>query len=336
MTETTDLFRTWIDRRTSATSLSAWIAENIDLAVMIVDKNGIITFRNRLAEKLFRDIGFVDDVLGMPYNSVKLLHASVQDGEDEVYLGGSYINVKHIPLGDDPSFAVICQDVTALREQERALILKSVAIKEMHHRIKNNLQTISSLLQLQIRRSENIETQQVLRETMARILSIAAVHELLTQEVDDQVMLKSVVDKIIINSNNFRSGRHSQVNVTTTGDNVPIDSDTATTIGLVVNELLENALTHAFTDQMTDSQVEIVIEKRDNHAFISVIDNGMGFVPPAGGNGHFGLDIVRTLVKDKLKGNFVINSGAYRQGTNATFSFQLQNVIDNRPRGAVS
>ena len=71
----------------------------------------------------------------------------------------------------------------------------------MHHRIKNNLQTISSLLQLQIRRSENIETQQVLRETMARILSIAAVHELLTQEVDDQVMLKSVVDKIIINSN---------------------------------------------------------------------------------------------------------------------------------------
>lgn len=324
MTKSSDLFQD--SNRPSDISenrLSAWITENIDLAVMIVDKDGYITFRNRLAEQLFRDIGFVEDVLGLPYNSVKLLHSSVKDGQEEIYIGGSYIVVKHIPLDDDASFAVICQDISAIREKERELILKSVALKEMHHRIKNNLQTISSLLQLQIRRSVNTETQRVLRETMTRILSIAAVHEFLTQEVDDQVMLKSVINKIIINSNNFHSERLSHIKVETIGDDVSIDSDTATTIGLVVNELLENALTHAFEDHGMYGRVSIAVKSRDNHAFISVEDNGAGIIQSKDDNGHLGLDIVKTLVKDKLKGNLVINPGTKGYGTNVTFSFQL-------------
>lgn len=130
-----------------------WLTECIDEALLMVDRSGIVTFRNSLAQDLYRRLGYIEDILGQPYENVRLVE---QDGNSEECSGYSYVettvsnlvlDIKHIQLNSaGAAFAVIIQDVTWRREQEQALILKSVAIKEIHHRVKNNLQTIASLL----------------------------------------------------------------------------------------------------------------------------------------------------------------------------------------------
>lgn len=189
-----------------------WLTECIDEALLMVDRSGIVTFRNSLAQDLYRRLGYIEDILGQPYENVRLVE---QDGNSEECSGYSYVettvsnlvlDIKHIQLNSaGAAFAVIIQDVTWRREQEQALILKSVAIKEIHHRVKNNLQTIASLLRLQTRRTDSEETRQVLGESMNRILSIASTHELLAQSGVDEVMLGEVILNIKNNTMRYFS-----------------------------------------------------------------------------------------------------------------------------------
>ena len=141
-----------------------------------------MTFRNSLAQDLYRRLGYIEDILGQPYENVRLVEqdpaTARQSGHCsyvETTVSNLVLDIKYIQLNSaGAAFAVIIQDVTWRREQEQALILKSVAIKEIHHRVKNNLQTIASLLRLQTRRTDSEETRQVLGESMNRILSIAS------------------------------------------------------------------------------------------------------------------------------------------------------------------
>ena len=176
-----------------------WLTECIDEALIMVDRSGVVAFRNSLARDLYRQLGYIDDPLGQIYENVRLVD-SVDDTDQsgysviEITVGRHSLSVKRIQLdSEDMAFAVVIQDNTWKKEQEKALILKSVAIKEMHHRVKNNLQTIASLLRLQVRRSDNEETRKVLGESMNRILSIATTHELLAQSGVDQVKIGEVI-----------------------------------------------------------------------------------------------------------------------------------------------
>ena len=150
-----------------------WLTECIDEALLMVGHNGVVTFRNTLAKELYKTLGYVDDVLGQPYKNVRLEQSENNIKELDGYsfveatVGRRVLNIRRIELNtSDVAFAIIIQDETWRREQEQALILKSVAIKEMHHRVKNNLQTIASLLHLQMRRTDNDETKEVLGESM--------------------------------------------------------------------------------------------------------------------------------------------------------------------------
>jgi len=300
-----------------------WLTECIDEALLIVNDAGIITFRNSLARELYQKLGYIDDVLGQPYDNVFLVNAdpACEGSHMEVEVGRYVLDVKCIPLGaPNMAFVLVIRDLTWRREQEKALILKSVAVKEMHHRVKNNLQTIASLLRLQTRRSDSPETRKVLEESMNRIIAIASTHELLAQSGMDEVLLSDVVRNIRSNALRSCAGPHFKVAVSLEGGDFTVDSDVGTSVALVVNELLQNAMKYAFEPD-SRGLVRIVMTRGDLYSRIQVIDNGRGFNVQDSSK-SLGLSIVQTLVEDKLFGSLDIESGP--DGTQVTFDFRNQ------------
>lgn len=303
-----------------------WLTECIDEALIMVDMSGVVAFRNGQARKLYNKLGFVEDILGQPYKNVCLVNAEtvISDTQEYSYsettIGSRVLSTKRVQL-DVPGmdFAVILRDITLQKEQEKALILKSVAIKEMHHRVKNNLQTIASLLRLQMRRTDGEETKQVLGESMNRILSIASTHQLLAQSGIDEVMIGEVIQNIANNTLRYYSASRFQVETALEGDSFKVSSDVATSVALIINELVENAMKYAFQEG-DNGLIRIVVTKGELYSNIQVIDNGRGFDVDNTDNSRLGLSIVRTLVRDKLRGDLEIESDA--NGTRVTFDFK--------------
>ena len=304
-----------------------WLTECIDEALLMVDKSGVVTFRNSLARDLYRKLGYIDDPLGQPYENVRLVDSwndMDQSGFSviETTVGRHSLSIKRIQVdSEDMAFAVVIQDLTWKKEQEKALILKSVDIKEMHHRVKNNLQTIASLLRLQVRRSDNEETRKVLGESMNRILSIATTHELLAQSGVDQVKIGEVILNIKNNTVRYFARPHFDVNITLEGDDFEVDSDIATSVALIINELLQNSLQYAFQDR-EKGLVRIVVTRGELYSRIEVIDDGSGYDVENVRTDRLGLSIVQTMVKDKLRGTLDVESGP--GGTHVTFEFKNQ------------
>lgn len=312
---------------THITDGNSWLPECIDEGLVIVDRNGIVTFRNSLARDMYQKLGYVGDILGKRYENYRLVDSQPERGTPDRYsvveakIGTNTLEIKWIQIGaGEIDFAVVMRDTTYLHEQEKQLILKSAAIKEMHHRVKNNLQTIASLLRLQTRRTENEATRQVLYESMNRILSIAATHELLARSGVDQVKLGEVIVNIKNNAVRYFAPQNLELSITLEGDDFEVDSEIATSVALVINELLQNSLKYAFVGR-SKGMVRITVTRGELYSRIEVADNGRGFDVEGGGNG-LGLNIVQTIVKDKLGGKLEIESEG--QGVRAEFDFRNQ------------
>ena len=196
--------------------------------------------------------------------------------------------------------------------------MKSVAVKELNHRVKNNLQTIASLLRLQARREEKEETKQVLYESISRILSISATHQLLSQSGEACVSLLEVLENVRRNAVQPFLRTDLSFDLEITGDDLVVDSEIATSVALAVNELLQNCMKYAFKGRK-EGKVWIRIEKGKVYSKLTVKDDGIGFEPEKVRAGSLGLNIVKTMVQDKLHGKFTIRSG--REGTEAEFDF---------------
>lgn len=300
-----------------------WLMESIDEGFMLVDSHGYVMFRNMYAQGLFQKLGYVSDILGQKYKNICLTEWNEKEDEveriHEVRCGNYYLRIRQIPLKkDDIRLAVIIRDITWNREQEKNLILKSVAVKELHHRVKNNLQTIASLLRLQARRTDSEETRHVLNESISRILSISATHQLLSQSGDDVVSLMEVLGTVRSNAVQpfIRPGFRLEVRLI--GEDVAVDSDIAGSVALTVNELLQNSMKYAFGDR-EEGSVEIVLEKGNVYSTLTVRDDGVGFDVDSIREGSLGLSIVKSLVQDKLHGKLRIRSGA--AGTSVSFDF---------------
>lgn len=301
-----------------------WLTECIEEGLLLVNKEGYVSFRNTIAEELYTDVGFCEDVLGQKYSNICLIHPEQINKDEnqsfiETKIGKYTLNIRHVHLKQEEiAFAVIIRDITWMKEQEKELILKSVAIKEMHHRVKNNLQTIASLIRLQTRRSESHETKKVLEETMNRILAIAATHQLLAQSGVDEVSIGEVITNIKSNTVRYFAKPHFDISVILDGDDFFVDSDIATSVALVVNELLQNSLKYAFENRES-GEIWINVKKGPLYSKIEIIDNGCGFDVENRKKDRLGLSIVKTLVEDKLHGNLELKSGS--SGTKAAFDF---------------
>jgi two-component sensor histidine kinase len=187
-----------------------------------------------------------------------------------------------------------------LRNRDKALITKDATIKEIHHRVKNNLQTVSALLRLQSRRVEDPVASAALAEAVRRVASIALVHETLSNQSADTVEFDQVFDQIIKNAVelNPRSIEFKKL-----GNFGSFDSKIATALSLVITELIHNALEHGLSETGNLLQVEVKIE--GNQYSVTVSDNGSGLPDnfDIEKSSNLGLQIANTLTKNELNGN---------------------------------
>jgi two-component system, sensor histidine kinase PdtaS len=194
---------------------------------------------------------------------------------------------------------------TALAIENAQLVTNAAVVREMHHRIKNNLQTVAMLLRMQAADGSELTVQDVLHISVNRILSIAAVHEVLAQEGFRLVNVKDVTERIvaIVSQNMLRPDLVAAIDVA--GEPVILPSRAATSLALVINELLQNALEHAFVGRARGA-VHITLGQAQHEIVITVTDDGVGL--PAARPSSLGLEIVETLVRDDLHGQLAFNS----------------------------
>lgn len=227
------------------------------------------------------------------------------------------IQLRAIPLkpkGTRIGSLVLLRDVTELRRRERELITKDATIREIHHRVKNNLQTVAALLRLQARRMDSDRGREALNEAVRRVGSIAIVHETLSQNLDERVEFDEIADRVIAMVAEISPGK---VTCRRNGRFGILDAEVATPLSMVLTEVLQNALEHAFT-QGEQGTVEVSAvrgeTRTDARLLITVQDDGRGlpegFDPQRAGN--LGLQIVRTLVEGELGGSFDMLPGAER------------------------
>lgn len=306
------------------------IANHLNDAIVMFDGGGIATYANPVADELYRKLGYKDNIVGMNFNNL-VLDGSMLDevikkqpfNISEVNVGKLSLQVKYaISHKKDKllGLSMLIKDITEVKEKEKELILKSFAIREIHHRVKNNLQTIASLLRLQSRRLESDMVKKMFDESISRILSIAVTHEILAQNGVDDVDIKTILSRIKDNNIQYGLPPSKDIQIDVEGDSFKIDSDKATSIALVVNELLQNSLQCAFIGRNLGN-IHIKIQKGIMYSSISIIDNGIGFdVNKTVRPGSLGLSIVKNIVKDKLNGTFNIESNS--KGTKIVFDFK--------------
>lgn len=299
----------------------------INEAILIFDENGILKFKNPGADLLYSKLGYNEDILGMNFSNLSVTNVSFKDiisnnciDEFEHEVGGMCLQIKYIVQSNKAlNLVVLIRDITDMKQKEKELILKSVVIKEIHHRVKNNLQTIASLLRLQSRRIKNEEFLNAMNDSINRILSIAATHEILAKQGIDEVNIKEVVNRIRSSMVSFEKRDNVNLTISIVGDDFRVSSDKATSTALVVNELLQNSIKHGFKGR-DEGEITINIEKGNMYSTISIIDNGVGFDINKVSKNSLGLMIVRSLIHDKLEGNLDIFSNA--EGTKVIFDFK--------------
>ena len=234
---------------------------------------------------------------------------------------GGVIDLLVIPLtkGEDRVGAIVLlHNVTELRNRDRALVTKDATIKEIHHRVKNNLQTVSALLRLQSRRVEDPIASAALSEAVRRVASIALVHETLSNQSTESVEFDQVFTQIIKNAMDLNPRK---IKFVKTGEFGSFDSKTATALSLVITELIHNALEHGLAEIGDLLEVEII--KTNSSYAVTINDNGAGL--PDGFNleqaANLGLQIANTLTKNELNGGIkLFRSG---QMTKAEVSFSV-------------
>jgi two-component sensor histidine kinase len=290
-----------------------------------LDVNGDVAFASPNALSAYHRMGLTPELEGHnlvaitrplisdPFEAQELaehIRDSLAGGSSmrmEVDAGGAAVLLRTIPLvvhGAAAGAAVLIRDVTEVKRRDRALLSKDATIREIHHRVKNNLSTVAALLRLQARRTNNAESREALMESVRRVMSIALVHDALSMSVDEEVNLDEVIDRILPIMNDVAS-IDAPIKITRVGALGVLDADRATALIMVVTELVQNALEHAFDPGTPHGCVTIRAERSARWLDVVVHDDGRG-VPDGFSlekSDRLGLQIVRTLVSAELDGS---------------------------------
>jgi len=210
---------------------------------------------------------------------------------------------------------LLLRDVSELRRRDRLILSKDATIREIHHRVKNNLQTISSLLRLQARRLESPEAKAAVAESVRRIRTIALVHETLSREPGDDVAFIEVVRPLLRLVEESLQSPDRPVRFTVVGDGGRLAATVVTPLSVVLTELLQNAVDHGFPEGEGGGNVVVHLLVEDGQLHISVTDDGQGLpsdfdLSAATG---LGLSIVRTLVTTELAGSIEMRQATAKE-----------------------
>jgi two-component sensor histidine kinase len=257
----------------------------------------------------FGELGLDDDLVRTAFSIQAPVTEEIEGQADVSVL------IRCIPLIDHGAVSgavVLTRDVSELRRRDRLLLSKDATIREIHHRVKNNLQTISSLLRLQARRFSSPEAKMAIEESVRRIRAIALVHETLSREAGDDVAFVDIVRPLARMVEEGMSSEDRPVSFTVEGDAGFLPATVATPLSVVLNELLQNAIDHAFPVsidlQSAPGRVVVRLANDGERLRATVVDDGVGL--PEGFSldavAGLGLSIVRTLVTSELNGTIVL------------------------------
>ncbi|MFC0187416.1 sensor histidine kinase [Fictibacillus aquaticus] len=221
---------------------------------------------------------------------------------------------------DSPIVLIYLRDITDLREKERQLVVKSAVIKEIHHRVKNNLQTVASLLRLQMRRGVPEDTKHLYQESLNRIMSIATVHEFLSYSGMEMVNISEILEKIAKMLVYQSDQSEHSITLVLDVDEISLKSNQAVSLSLIFNEILQNSIKHGFKNQ--SGTITVKMKLIDGEVHLSVVDDGEGYKPGVKKD-QLGLEIVRNLTEFDLSGEFLIYPNKER-GTTAAVQFFLE------------
>ncbi|MEO6987049.1 MAG: histidine kinase N-terminal domain-containing protein [Aquihabitans sp.] len=309
---------------------------------VVLDRAMCVEYASPNAVSALHRMGVHANTEGMRLGELGLDDEAVRDAFtvakpviQEVERGEVIILLRCIPMLDSQGVSgavVLFRDVTEVRLRDRLLLSKDATIREIHHRVKNNLQTISSLLQLQGRRTGSEEAKEAIAESVRRIRSIALVHETLSREAGEDVSFTEILRPLVQMVAETVSSIDRRIEFEVAGDAGTLPSEVATPMAVVLTELLQNTADHAFpADRPGDQLDKVVIELEADAKGITVrvVDNGVGVpegfsVATAKG---LGLSIVRALVMSDLGGTIDVFEPPSGSGTVVELRIPVEVVI---------
>lgn len=305
------------------------IIDYINDGIIIFNEEGVCIYANSRAKYIYRKIGYKDFVLGEKFDNIVIDNVEFEDilsgkmnKKTDISISNMVLSMEYFLIKETENIkniVLFIKDITEIKVKEKELVLKSVVIKEIHHRVKNNLQTIASLLRIQARKTDDKAVKAAFSDSINRILSISVTHELLAQNGLDELEIKEVINKILKNSLRENLDGRVKLKIDVTGDNFEISSDKATTIALIVNELVENCIKHAFKGK-DNGRITVKVKRGEMKSYISISDDGIGMNEKDFDKGSIGLQIVKSLVKEKLYGDLNVKTGD--KGTEISFGFE--------------
>ncbi|MGH3729297.1 MAG: sensor histidine kinase [Micromonosporaceae bacterium] len=294
-----------------------------------LDDDGKVVYASPNAQSAYRRLGFHGHLVGEDLAALTARHSddplegtevagrilAALAGESpprkEVEARGATVLTRALPLrpeGTPIGALVLVRDVTEVRRRERALVTKDATIREIHHRVKNNLQTVAALLRLQARRVGIPQAREALEESVRRVASIALVHETLSLSADEAVEFDTIVDRVASMSAEV-AAPESKVELRREGTFGVLPAEIATPLVMVLNELLQNAVEHAYRPGDT-GDIVVAAHRWRRQLHVTVADGGCGL--PEGfdvaDNQRLGLQIVRTLVTNELRGTIELRA----------------------------
>ncbi len=310
--------------------------------IYVVDRNRLVTYMSGITANLFRSIGLAVDMGGQQVSELEPQDDALVDEvlstnvciEQRHEAGESRVWVrKALPLHKSPTWRplwrraprwsifrtgertsvdavmVLIHNATDAVAKQRELNVKSAIIQEVHHRVKNNLQTIAAILRIQARRVQGEEARQQLSDAVNRILSVAVIHEFLSEDEHQPINIRDLCQRIAYQVQKVASNPEQEIAIEIVGPNIRLPASQATPVAMVLNELVLNALEHGLAGH---SQGRIVIDLAEAGNMVQVaISNSGSSLPPnfdPRQSPSLGLQIVQTLVHDDLKGELQISA----------------------------
>lgn len=322
--------------------------------IMYVSADRQIRYMSGVASNLYRSLGYRDNLVGRRVYELdtvdaelvakalteqrcyeqqdvqygltwtrKVVPVSVPTGAFVSITGDYFSRPMERPLRPQGALMLI-HDATEILQKERELESKMSLLREVHHRVKNNLQVIASIMRMQARRAKSEEAQVLLAESVNRVLSVAVVHEFLSQNAQGTINLQEVAHRIIGQLQQGLIDPQKHIRLTLEGPAIWLPAERATQCALLINELVQNAIEHGMANR-DEGNIVVQLVDRGEEVRIVVSDDGEGL--PAGfdlaTDANLGLNIVRSMVERDLKGRFLLHSDG---GTQATVLF-IKSVI---------
>lgn len=308
-----------------------------------IDSEGMVVFASPNSQTIFGRLGYRDELEGQNLaNTIADLVRGQRDTDEslplifqartarrsEMEVQGKTISLRSIPFwrgGERIGGVVLTRDISTIKEHEQMLITKDATIREIHHRVKNNLQTVASLLRVQARRAKSEEAKEALSQAMRRVAAIAVVHDTLSTGLSQTVNFDEVFDQVLKLTTEVASIHNTVVHLEKEGSFGSLPSEYATPLSLALTEVVTNAVEHGL--RAIEGTVRITADRNSKTLHVAVSDTGPGLPGGKVGDG-LGTQIVRTLIEGELGGTISWQNATPEGGTLVKIEIPLQWIVN--------